>query len=415
VSSPELSCDVLVVGGGLVGSALANALVQLPIEIVLIESHDTAKLEQPSFDARASALANGSQRVLEALGLWSRVHQDAEPILNIHVSEQGRFGAVRISAAEERVEALGFTVENRVLGQAFWAKLNLAANFRHLAPAKLSGFEATSDHVSASVSHANGKAVINAKLMIAADGTHSGVRESLGIVAREDDYDQVAVICNCATETPLDGLALERFSPSGPLALLPLTRNRGAIVWTLPAGGAERVLELPEQQTANELQGLFGSRVGRIVRVGTKTSHKLLRVRSGTLARNRVVLIGNAAVSLHPVAGQGFNLALRDIAALAELLADAVLAHPEPEDLGDPALLRAYSTWRRRDQWAVAGFTHGLIRLFGVAAPCAGFVRGAGLLAFDVSPGAKAALARHTMGRAGRLPRLARGVPLIET
>jgi len=408
----ELECDAAIVGGGLVGSVLANALTELALDVALIESREPQTLEQPSFDSRATALANGSQRILESLGLWQALKNEAEPIVEIRISDRGHFGAAVISAAEEGVDALGYTVENRVLGEAFWARLRGKPNFRQLAPADVAEFQARDDEVTLTIERDSGAMRLRAKLMIAADGTHSNLRKTLGIGASEDDYGQSAVILNCMTERPLAGLALERFTQDGPLALLPLTRDRAAVVWTMPTEIASSRMQLPDAEVAVALEELIGPSVGRITRLGERACHRLARVRSDRLVHERVVLIGNAAVSLHPVAGQGFNLALRDVATLVDLMTDEFASRVERPDIGRRSLLSDYEAWRAKDQKIVAAFTHGLIRIFSLPLPGFGLARGAGLLAFDVVPGAKRLLARHTMGRAGRLPRLARGLSI---
>ena len=406
------SCDVLIVGGGLVGSALANALSRIPVRTVLVEAHDPAAFAQPGFDGRATALANGSKRILEQLGLWSTVAGEAEPIHTIHVGEQGRFGAARIRAEAEGVEALGYTIENRALGAALWKPLEDAPGFTCLAPAKLATFTGGDDAVTAEVDVGGRALTIRARLLIAADGARSSVRRSLQIPVRENDYGQRAIIVNMTTEAALAGRAFERFTPQGPLAVLPLARGRAAVVWTLGHAEADRVMALGDAAFRDELQAAFGFRLGRIERVGRRALHTLSRVRSDTLSDRRTLLVGNAAVSLHPVAGQGFNLALRDVATIAEIIADDAASPGDRADAGSAQVLARYGEWRRDDQRKVAWFTHGLIRGFGARAPGLGALRGLGLVAFDLVPGAKALLARHTMGMAGRLPRLARGLPL---
>jgi 2-octaprenyl-6-methoxyphenol hydroxylase len=407
-------CDVLIVGGGLVGSALAAALADLPIRTVLVESRDPDLLEQPSFDSRVTALARGSKQILSGLGAWGALEADVEPILSIHVSERGRFGATRIRAEEENVAALGYTVENRALGRVLWDRIASADRCAVIAPASLTGFVSGDGGVTADITTTGAgtdpasKTEVRAKLLVAADGSSSPVREALGIAMREDRYPQQAVVVNCASDVAHRGAAYERFTTSGPLAMLPLTGDRIGTVWTLPADEAAAIAALPDEEFRAALQDAFGYRLGRIVRVGRRTLHPLRRVRSESLGTGRVVLIGNAAVSLHPVAGQGFNLALRDVAALAEIIADA-----EREGrIGDVEVSEQYRRWRSGDQRNVAWFTHGLVGLFGRSEPGWGTLRGLGLVAFDLLPGAKASLARHTMGVAGRLPRLARGLPL---
>ena len=414
--SARRECDVLIVGGGLVGSALGCALAQLPLSTVLVEARDPRLLEQPSFDARATALANGSQRILDMLGVWRHAAAAAEPIEHIHISERGRFGAARIRAAEEGVSALGYTLENRVLGRALWEVLDAAPRFECLAPAAVTAVEANVERVRVRVEVRRGEETIEieAKLLVAADGARSAVREALGIGAHEHDYRQCALILNCTPEIPPRRRAYERFTAEGPLALLPLTGDRAAVIWTVPPDRAAELAALPAPEFRDRLQSAFGQRLGRIVRVGERATYPLARVTAGLPLAPRVVLIGNAAVSLHPVAGQGFNLALRDVAALADVLHGELRASSAGNaDVGAERVRQRYHVWRDGDRRNVTRFTHGLIQLFGLDAPGFGVARGMGLVAFDLLPGAKAALARHTMGRAGRLPRLARGLDLI--
>lgn len=406
-------CDVLIVGGGLVGSLLANALARLPLKTVLVEARRVDTLESPSFDGRATALANGSQRVLEQLGLWDAIRHEAEPIRWIHIGERGRFGAARIDARAEGVSALGYTVENRVLGRALWEPLAAEERFSCLAPAEVVDFAVDTDAVTAQVAVAGETRPIRARLMVAADGARSRVREALGVGAHVDDYEQAAIVVNCTTEEPPRNRAFERFTPTGPIAVLPLPRERVAIIWTLPAAETERIAGFGDDEFREALQSVFGWRLGAFVRVGRRDRYPLARVRSDELVRERTVLIGNAAVALHPVAGQGFNLALRDVAALAEVLADGIAGRDVPFDAGDAASLDAYRRWRASDQQKLAGFTHALVQGFGAGLPGLGDMRGLALLAFDLVPGAKSLLARHTMGLAGRVPRLARHLGLV--
>jgi 2-octaprenyl-6-methoxyphenol hydroxylase len=405
---------VLIVGGGLVGSALACALADLPLATLLVETHEVRDLEPPSFDQRVTALANGSQRILAGLGLWPALAGYAEPIRTIHISERGRFGAARIDAAEEGVAALGYTVENQALGRALWERLDRAPRFRCLAPGTLAALAIGDEDAAARIETRAGALAVRARLVVAADGARSWVREALGVPVEEHDYGQRAVIFNCGTDAPLAGRAYERFTPRGPLAFLPLTAGRAAVIWTLPTADAERIAALPTDAFREELQAAFGYRLGRITRIGERSVHTLMRVTSGTVRHERAVFIGDAALRLHPVAGQGFNLALRDVATLAEVIAGALTpAAAEPADVGAAGLLERYGAWRADDQRRVSRFTHGLISLFGEQLPGFGLGRGLGLMAFDLLPGAKALLARQTMGRAGRLPRLARGLGLV--
>jgi 2-octaprenyl-6-methoxyphenol hydroxylase len=408
VSTPaERRCDVLVVGGGLAGSALACALAELPLDVLLVEARPQAEREQAGFDRRVTALANGSQRILSALDVWPALAANAAPIRTIHVSERGRFGAARIVAAEEGVSALGYTVENHEIGRALRERLTRAPRYEALAPARLAALEVDEHEARASVEHDGGTLAVRAQLVVAADGVHSAVRAVLGIAAREHDYAQHAVIFNCRAEAPPAGGAFERFTRQGPIALLPLTGARSAVIWTLPAAAAAEIAALDDPAFRDALQEAFGYRVGRFLKIGAREVHKLARVTSEPAAAPRVVLVGDAALRLHPVAGQGFNLALRDIATLAEVVADACAG-----DFGGAETLAHYRRWRRDDQRRVAAFTHGLIGVFGEPGAPLSVGRGLGLALFDLLPGAKSLLARQTMGRLGRLPRLARGLRL---
>jgi 2-octaprenyl-6-methoxyphenol hydroxylase len=408
------NCDVLIAGGGAVGSALACALAELPLDVVLVEALKPQLLAQPSFDARVTALANGSQQILAGLDLWPELKAYTEAIRSIHVSERGRFGAARIEAAEENVPALGFTVENQTLGRVLWERLERSPRLTVLAPARVAALNCGAEVAEVTV---EGGAVdsVRAKLVVAADGARSAVRAALGVETEEHDYGQRAVVFNCSTEALLDGRAFERFTERGPIALLPLTGGRGAVIWTHPKSDAERVAALPVDAFRAELQAAFGQRLGRFTRIGERHLYPLARVASGAIHGQRAVLIGDAALRTHPVAGQGFNLALRDIATLAEVIADVLRAAPSGAavDVGAAELLERYAAWRAADRQRVSSFTHGLIQLFGDSAPGLGLGRGLGLMAFDLVPGAKALLARRTMGRAGRLPRLARGLRLV--
>jgi 2-octaprenyl-6-methoxyphenol hydroxylase len=251
---------------------------------------------------------------------------------------------------------------------------------------------------------------VRARLVVAADGARSVIREQAGIAAERWDYGQSAIIATLTTSRFHDHVAYERFTADGPVAMLPLGEGRCGLVWTRPPGDVERLLALPDDAFLAELQAVFGFRLGRLLRVGVRQAYELELSRAGRHVAERLAVVGNAAQGLHPIAGQGFNLGLRDAASLAEVLADA--RADGVADTGDVAALEAYAAWRDEDRRRIVAFTDGLVRLFGTTLGVLRSLRSAGLLAFDAFPPAKSAMARLSVGAAGRIPRLARGVPL---
>ncbi len=397
-------CDVAIAGGGMVGLSLAAALAELPLDVVVIEPVAAAAEAQPSFDSRTTALSSGSRRVLEGVGIWRGIAGEATPIGRIHVSEQGAFGTACLTAAEQGVAALGYTIENRLLGRALRERV-AAVQRLNLCPSRVSevqpGEEAVLLRTDAGDSFA-------ARLVVAADGAQSAVRQALGIGARVSDYGQHAIVAHVDTARFHDYTAYERFTPTGPIAVLPIAGGRSAIVWTLAPDAARRVLALEDDAFIAQLQEAFGLRLGRFTRVGSRQSYPLALTKSERLTAPRAVILGNAAQALHPVAGQGFNLALRDVAMLAELLADSGGGDP-----GAAALLDRYAAWRAPDREAVIRFTDSLVRGFGMPLAPLRRLRGSGLLLFDLLRPVKHEFARRTMGLAGRQPRLVRGLPLL--
>jgi 2-octaprenyl-6-methoxyphenol hydroxylase len=403
-------CDVAIVGGGMVGASFALALRVTQLKVLLIESVPPDSASQPSFDERTTALGNGSRQIFESLGVWSAMAQECAPIRSIHVSDAGRFGVARLDAHEQGVHAFGYMVPNRVIGRALWEALRAAPNIEIAMPAQLKNATLRDDGVLLDVSQDGKTERVHASVAVAADGAGSALRAAAGIDASIEDYDQVAIVVNAATERPNNGEAFERFTSSGPLAVLPLTGGGYAVVWAVKPARAAELVALDEKAFAAELLRAFGWRAGRWTRVGRRNTYPLTLSRAVETVAGRVVLIGNAAQALHPVAGQGFNLGLRDAATLAEMLATAHAHVDDPDAVGE--LLARFSAWRSEDRQGVTRFTDGLVKLFGSDTPGVGLVRNFGLLLFDMSPAAKRALSRVSWGFAGRMPRLARGLPL---
>ena len=402
--------DVVIVGAGMVGSSLACALGGSSLRVALVEAKAAAAPGEPGFDGRSLALSYGSRRIFEGLGLWQSIRPRAEPIVGIHVSDRGRFGTTRLRAAEHGVEALGYVAEFAPLGAVVNAAAGEQTNVELICPASVAAIEFQPEQVQVQIGAGEASRTLQTRLVVAADGAESAVRSQLGVPARRWDYGQTAVIANVEVSHPHHGIAYERFTDSGPMALLPLPRSEGrercALVWTLKPADAETALGWNDQTFRRHLQARFGLRAGRFGHIGRRQAHPLSLVRAGEQVQERLALIGNAAHTLHPVAGQGFNLGLRDVAALAELLVEA------QGDVGTRALLQRYARWRRRDQATVVAFTDLLARLFTNPLRPVQLARDLGLLAVDLVPALNRALGRQTMGVSGRLPRLARGLPL---
>ena len=403
--------DIVIAGGGMIGTSLALALAPLGLRIAVVEAIARRADVQPSFDDRSTALSRSTQRMFEAMGLWQEIAAGSAPIRSIHVSDQGRFGFSHIDAAEQGVEALGYVVINRVLGAVLQSALERCNGVDVICPAKIVGVELDVRRASAVVEADEGERALTAKLLVAADGANSTVREMMGISALKSDYGQCAVIGNLLSEKTLDYRAFERFTSQGPLALLPLADDRVGFVWTVSQEDAERVMAMDDRAFLAELQANFGYRLGALSQVGKRTCYPLALSKAMRLITTRGVLVGNAAHGLHPVAAQGFNLGMRDVASLCDCIADS-RASAIDLDPGDPELLERYADWRRGDQRKLVQFTDGLVRLFGSSRRPLRTLRNLGMIGFDLIPGVRSLFAKHTMGLAGRLPRLSRGMPL---
>ncbi len=403
-----MTFDVAIVGGGMVGASLGAALAPLNLRVALIEAIPHNASAQPSFDERTTALSNGSRRILETIGVWPALDAVATPIVKIHVSDQGRFGFARIDAREQRLAAMGYVVPNRALGGALWPRLS-SPGLKIFCPATVSRITPHGERVDIEIDEAGAKSAIEAKLIVAADGAESAVRGAFGVAAQVRDYGQTAVITTVLPQRFHDNVAYERFTPEGPLALLPLDGGRCTLVLTLSKNAAQSALAWSDQEFLAEVQRRFGFRLGRFLKVGRRVPYPLALTQSDRTSASRCVIIGNAAQGLHPVAGMGFNLGLRDVASLAELIAENARGDADP---GQPKLLREYDAWRRADRGGVIAFTDGLVRLFSNPLSSVRRVRNLGLLAFDLLPPAKSALSRLSTGGGGRVPKLARGVAL---
>ncbi len=401
--------DILVVGGGLAGASLAAALSDSAVRIGLIEAVPPQDSAQPSYDDRGIALAYGSRQIFAGIGVWPYLATIAEPIRRIHVSDQGGFGAMRMDCGELGYDALGYVALARDLGRALMERIKPVPTIDLITPAVLVGFSEGSDAVQVEIETSGRRRGLSCRLLVGADGMRSEVRRMAGIGVDRRDYGQTAVIANVSPERRHEGVAFERFTPHGPLALLPLTPQHCSLVWTQPAAQVDTVLALDDATFLQRLQEAFGYRLGRLERVGVRQSYPLGLVRAERYTWGRVALVGNAAHTLHPVAGQGFNLGLRDVAVLAE---EIDRARRQGEDIGAPAILNAYARLREPDLSRTSSLTDGLVRVFSNDFRPATLVRDLGLMGMGLCGPLRHGFMNRTMGLGGEAPRLLRGMPL---
>lgn len=422
-SNNNTDFDLIIIGGGLVGASLACALEKSSLRIAIVEAYPFTSDDteyQPAFDARSVALSYTSKQVFDGMGLWSSINElGIAEIKKIHVSDRGHAGVTRLNAADENVEALGYVVETRVIGKALFDQLQKQQNVTLIAPAKLKDFDVNTELASAKI-EVTGKGEIvenktlTAKLLVAADGDNSFVRRLSGVRIKQRNYEQSAVIANVATDKPHNNQAFERFTDSGPLALLPMAetdkeKNRYSLVWTAKSSEQEEMMSWSDETFLAKLKERFGPRAGQFINVSKRHTYPLSLMRAKEHVQERLAIIGNAAHTLHPVAGQGFNLGLRDVAALSQVIIDA---SREGRDIGSSENLTQYSDWRKRDHVQTAMATDGLVRLFSNNILPLAALRNLGLLVVDLVPPLKKVFARHAMGFVGKLPRLGRGLKL---
>ena len=396
--------EVIIVGGGMVGLSLALMLAKQNIAVKLLEAikypnYDDENLApyHSSFDARNSALSRRTVQIYQELGLWNALQEHATPILEVNITEQGSFGKARLKAEQEKVESFGQVIENAWLGRVLLTEVQKQTLIELIDGVQVTQLTQDADMAYIDASRGEEQLSLQAKLVIAADGRDSFCRKALGIGASEHDYDQVAIVTTVQTSKPHNHVGFERFSSLGPLALLPLPGEyRRSVVWPVKKGTeGEWLGDENDQHFLDALQETYGDRAGKFQKTGKRFSFPLSQVLAEKQAVGRVVLMGNAAHTIHPVAGQGFNLCMRDAHVLIRYLTEQIAQNA---DLGDAAMLQAYETSRLTDQQRVIKFCDSVVRGFSNSNPILKFIRNTGLVAFDTIPGIKPLVANYAMG-----------------
>lgn len=408
-----MACEVLIVGGGLVGASLAIALSRSGVDAILVEARSPAtSLTDPERE-RYLALSRASVNALNALGAWPALDSHAASIRSVHVSRRGDFGRVLLRAEEHAVDRFGAVVPASRLGQALEAALGECTGLRRLSPATLRAFQSSAEGIEARID-VNGDAsstTVRASLLVGADGADSFVRDHAGLLAEREDYGQDAMVLSIGISRDHGGVAYERFTDHGAMAALPLPGRRMGLVWTLAREHADAIAALPESERIEHMQRVFGQRLGRFHAPGRLVRYPLGRSFAERTHRDRVVVVGNAAQSLHPVAAQGFNLGLRDALVLAEEIAAVLSTHAMPSgqgpDTGDlrrlpaehvQAALRRYAERRRADRQRIAALSHALARWPKVRAPGAGVFRSLAFGLMNAAPALRQSLVLAAMG-----------------
>jgi 2-octaprenyl-6-methoxyphenol hydroxylase len=396
--------QVIIVGGGMVGLSLALMLAKTNIAVKLLEAIQYPQFIEgqdlpyhSSFDARNSALSRRSVQIYQQLGLWDALQQHATPILQVHITEQGSFGKARLVAEQENVESFGQVIENAWLGRVLLTQVRQQPLIELIDGVKVTSLTQDAEQVTIQAQRGTEQLEFTSKLLIAADGRDSLCRQALGVGVDEHDYDQVAIVTTVQTSKPHQHVGFERFSPLGPLALLPLPGEyRRSVVWPVKKGTEQEWLgEENDQHFLDALQQTYGDRAGRFERTGKRFCYPLSQVLAHQQAVGRVVIMGNAAHTLHPVAGQGFNLCLRDADVLLRFIRHQLAVS---DDIGDASMLKAYEQSRLKDQQRVIKFCDSVVRGFSNNNPVLKVLRNAGLIAFDVIPGVKPLVASYAMG-----------------
>lgn len=396
--------QVIIVGGGMVGLSLSLMLAKANIAVKLLEAvkypnYDDQNVApyHSSFDARNTALSRRSVQIYQKLELWDALQQHATPILQVHITEQGSFGKARLIAEQEKVESFGQVIENAWLGRVLLTQVRQQPLIELIDGVQVTALTQDAEQVHIEAKRDDEVLKLESKLLIAADGRDSFCRQAIGVGVDVHDYDQVAIVTTVQTSKPHEQVGFERFSALGPLALLPLPGEyRRSVVWPVKKGTeGEWLGEENDQHFLDALQKTYGDRAGKFEKTGKRFSYPLSQVLAHKQAVGRVILMGNAAHTIHPVAGQGFNLCLRDADVLVRYLVNQLTAS---DDIGNPDNLLAYEQARLSDQQRVIKFCDTVVRGFSNQNPLLKLIRNTGLIAFDVIPGVKPLVANYAMG-----------------
>lgn len=401
--------DVVIIGAGMVGASLACALAPSGLRVAIIESVTLSNKQQSSYDDRGITLSPSSKRILEHIGVWQQVQSTTTPIKKIHVSEQGRFGFTHLDASETGNPELGHVVVARSLGQALHKQMSEFDNVELICPAELKHFQRTDTGMSLEISNLDNTEALSTGLLVGADGSRSLVRRLAGINTKERDFKQTAIVANVTTQKSNNATAYERFTPHGPIALLPIDKNRSVLVFTVNKENAERYLTMPDEQYMKTIETEFGRRLGKVEQIGQRRSYPIVFIEVIEQYQEQLILLGNAAHTIHPNGAQGFNLGLRDVAGLAECIFAGI---EKGLGLDDIRILENYIKLRHSDQQRVMRFTNCLASSFYNQLPLLGPARNLAMLLVDSIPDLKASFVEKAMGIAGLQPRLVRGLQL---
>ncbi|HAT36776.1 MAG TPA: 2-octaprenyl-6-methoxyphenyl hydroxylase [Rhodospirillaceae bacterium] len=403
--------DVIIVGGGMAGMSLGLALSAGGLRTLVIDSLAPEMETASDYDGRASAIAHGSANILKGIGLWSNLESDASPIWDIRVADGHPLRGIsplflHYDHGDVGDDPFGYIIENRAIRKALQDAAGESENLELVRPATVVSVER--EPFGVSVFTETGQQ-FDGSVLVAADGRGSQIRQDAGIQTTVAMYRQKSIVCTVRHERDHAGTAVELFMPSGPFAMLPMTENRSNVVWTERIDLADRYLALDDDAFLQELGQRFGRWLGEIELAGPRFGFPLGVLHASRYTDQRLVLLGDAAHAIHPIAGQGLNLGLRDAAALAELFVDAARLGL---DIGAASVLGRYERWRRFDNMVLTAVTDGLNRLFSNDIPPVRVARDLGLAMVDRLPPIKKFLMRHAMGHVGELPRLVRGKSL---